>query len=152
MSSDLRALVADVLAEMEWPHAPDEEADRLLIPVRGESGIWECHVIVLDDEREVLVLSMLPVDVPPERRAAVAEAINRANYGLRLGNFEMDHDDGEVRFRTSVNLDGAVLSGAVIRTLLEANAQITDAYLSALGGVADGSAEPADAIAAAEGA
>ncbi len=30
------------------------------------------------------------------------EFITRANYGLPSGNFEMNYDTGEVRFRTSV--------------------------------------------------
>lgn len=31
---------------------------------------------------------------------AVSEYFNRANYGLRLGNFELDFRDGEVRYRS----------------------------------------------------
>ena len=38
---------------------------------------------------------------------SVAEYITRANYGLRVGNFEVDYNDGEVRFKShhiSVNI------------------------------------------------
>ena len=150
--SDLRALVADVLAELGWPHAADDEHDRLVVPVRGEHGIWECRIVVLDDTRELLVFSLLPIEVPAERRAAVGEALHRANWGLVVGNFEMDVDGGEVRFRTSLSAEGAVLSGALVRTVLEANVQITGAYLRAIADVADGDAEPAAAIAAVDAA
>jgi hypothetical protein len=38
-------------------------------------------------------------------RSGADETIAGVNYGLRLGNFELDFDDGEVRFQVAQILD-----------------------------------------------
>ena len=35
----------------------------------------------------------------------MAEYLHRANYGLRVGNFELDYDDGEIRYKTYIDAD-----------------------------------------------
>jgi hypothetical protein len=42
-----------------------------------------------------------PFRVPEHRRARAAELLARVNYGLRWGVFEVDCEDGELRYRTS---------------------------------------------------
>jgi hypothetical protein len=42
----------------------------------------------------------------------------RANYGLRVGKFEMDFEDGELRFQASQILDGDAVGGAVIDRMI----------------------------------
>jgi len=46
------------------------------------------------------------------KRGAVAEFINRANYGIIIGNFEMDFADGEIRYKTSIDVQGDKLTSA----------------------------------------
>jgi hypothetical protein len=67
---------------------------------KGNNGLWPCFVICREEEEQVLFYSVAPVAVAEERRVDVAELILRANYGAVLGGFEMDVDDGEVRYRT----------------------------------------------------
>lgn len=50
-----------------------------------------------------LVLHMiLPLSADEEERAKVAEFILRANYGLKVGGFDFDFNDGEISYRTSI--------------------------------------------------
>ena len=50
---------------------------------------------VLEAESGLLQLfAPLPTKVPEGCRPAIAEAITRANYGMKLGTFEMDLADG----------------------------------------------------------
>ncbi|MFW6114563.1 MAG: YbjN domain-containing protein [bacterium] len=35
----------------------------------------------------------------PERRASVTDLVNRINWSITMGNFEIDPSDGEIRFR-----------------------------------------------------
>ena len=42
---------------------------------------------------------------PENKREMVSEYINRVNYGTILGNFEIDMNDGEVHYKTSVNYE-----------------------------------------------
>ena len=58
--------------------------------------------IIVGDEF-VTCYHTAPIKVPVEQRAAVSEFITRANYGLTNGNFEMDFNDGELRYKTTVS-------------------------------------------------
>ena len=59
----------------------------------------------------------------------MAEFITRVNYGMVLGNFEMDYDDGEIRFKTSIDLEGAMLTDDLVKPLVYANCLMMDKYL-----------------------
>lgn len=56
--------------------------------------------------------------VSPERRIDVLRCVSRANWGLIIGNFEFDMDDGHLRFKSSVDLDGVDLIDSLIRNAI----------------------------------
>ncbi len=70
-----------------------------------------------------------PVNAPEELRTAVAEFITRANYGLRIGNFEMDFDDGEIRYKSSIDFEGVQLDKPLIKNAIYPAVQTMDRYL-----------------------
>jgi hypothetical protein len=135
-----------------WP--VDQLADELFeTSFDGESGAWPCHVHLYDEDERVVFVSTHPNLVPDDRRVAAAEFCNRANFGLAIGNFELDHDSGEIRFRTSFDaLDVASDATAdvnLVRNIATANVVTMDQYLPALDAVLGG-AEAAAAVAAVE--
>lgn len=69
------------------------------------------------------------MNAPPAKRPAIAEFITRANYGLPNGNFEMDFEDGEIRFKTSMDTEDIELTDAMVRNLVYANVLAMDQYL-----------------------
>jgi hypothetical protein len=77
---------------------------------------------------------------------AVVEFLTRANYGGVVGNFEMDLERGEVRYRTSLGVGNATLSPDLIRPLIHINLIMMDNYLPGLLAVAFGNASPELAI------
>ena len=72
--------------------------------------------------------------------------MHRANYGLHIGNFELDMGDGEVRFKTSIDTESTALSFELVRNVVYANVMQMDRYLPGLMAVLGGQATPADAI------
>ena len=89
-------------------------------------GLYRAHtarwpVLVRLAEGRCAVYSVHPRLVPPERRAGAAAWIAATNYELLIGAFEMDVDDGEVRFRTSIDTTGDCLSDALFDRLLLGN-------------------------------
>jgi hypothetical protein len=48
----------------------------------------------------------------------VAEFLTRANSGMVIGNFELDFADGEIRYKTSIDVEGDKLSYAIIKRLV----------------------------------
>lgn len=91
-----------------------------------------------------------PFLVPEHRRSAVAEYITRANYGLRIGNFELDMRDGEIRYKASLDFEGVGLCDQLIRTTLYPAVGTLDRYFPGLVSVSNDGADPAEVIATIE--
>ena len=69
--------------------------------LKGKISDLKFYIIVGDEN--VTCYHIAPVKAPVEQRAAVSEFITRANYGLTKGNFEMDFNDGELRYKTTIS-------------------------------------------------
>jgi hypothetical protein len=87
-----------------------------------------------------------PLPVPQGCRPAIAEAVTRANYGLHMGKFEMDFNDGELRFQTSQILTGATVGEDVIDRMIGVTMAMLDRYMPAFLSVIYGNELPKDAI------
>ena len=77
--------------------ASDDQAIRT--DLRGEVATYRIVAKVEPEVDLFQVFGYSPLRVPEGCRPAIAEAVARANYGLRLGKFELDLDDGELRFQ-----------------------------------------------------
>ena len=76
----------------------------------------------------------------------IAEFITRANYGLSIGNFELDFSDGEIRFKTSIDITEDGFGLATIERLAYTNVLMMDRYLPGLISVITGQSKPIEAI------
>lgn len=126
-------------------------AGGLLTAFKGENGQWTCQVGVLEDRQQVVFLSICPLEAPPDHRHAVSEFIQRANYGLFVGHFEMDFDSGRVQCRTGIDVEGSALTIPLVRNLVYLNVVLMDKYLPGLTLMINGQGSPAAAIRAIEG-
>jgi hypothetical protein len=117
----------------------------------GKNGELRCYAQIRVDLEQFIFYAVVTVNVPEEVRPAVAEFITRANYGLRLGNFEMDYADGEVRFKCSLDFEGEALTHNLIRRAIYPAVQTMDKYLPGLMKVAFGARTPVEAIQEIEG-
>ncbi len=61
----------------------------------------DCIIDIRIPDQIVAVFIICPVNIPSSGRQRMAEFITMANFGLILGSFEMDMDDGELRFKSS---------------------------------------------------
>jgi len=115
----------------------------------GSATVWPLRIHVFEEDVRAVFVSAFPSPVPEEHRPAVGEFCNRANFGLAIGNFELDHDSGEVRFRTSIDAEGAEPTPALVRNAVVANVLTMDRYVTGLLAVLNGT-DPADAVEDAE--
>lgn len=115
--------------------------------VAGDNGSYRM-VIVVDAERSVVrFLTFVEGKVPEHRRRDVMEFLTRANYGLLLGNFELDLSDGEVRFKATHESESGELTHATFQNNLYLSVALMDRYFPGLQRVIQGSADAAAAIA-----
>ena len=114
--------------EREWSfkRIPDRTAVRS--EIRGKHSMYTVHFRT-DEEDEILqIYTMLPHRAPEAHRVKVAEYVARANYGLRIGNFEFDIRDGEVRYKVSVDVEGGTLTNTMIDNMVVAGLSTMDRY------------------------
>jgi hypothetical protein len=132
---------------------PQRMGDRLLyrLAYAGDSGQVICFVQVEAELELMIVYVYAPVKAPEARRPAVAEFIVRANYGIWIGNFELDYADGEIRYKGCVDFEGTTLGDPQIRNTIYASVRSMDRYLPGLMDVIYGNTSPAEAIASVEG-
>jgi hypothetical protein len=144
MPSPVRAAVDAFFASEDWPVA-ESDPDVLESAFEGTSTVWPVRIHVFEEDVRAVFVSAFPAVVPDDVRAAVGEFCNRANFGLAIGNFELDVDGGEVRFRTSIDAEGTTPTPELVRNAVVANVLTMDRYVPGLLAVLQG-VDPADAV------
>ena len=139
--------IVNFFEEDGWPFVQIEGEPLLQMVFQGENGKWTCYAKARDDQEQFVFYSVCPVNTPDSKRLAVAEFLTRANSGMIIGNFEMDFEDGEIRYKTSIDVEDDSLSSALIKRLVYANVMMMDAYLPGIMSVIYGDVTPVDAIA-----
>jgi hypothetical protein len=127
-----------VFVENGWPFSEVRGAPVLLSELSGALGRWKFYAQVVEAHDLILFYSVCPLRVPEERRDEVSRFLTRANYGLAAGNFELDFDDGEIRYKTVLQLQGDELDGATMKRLVRANGIAMETYLPGIGAVITG--------------
>ncbi|AFZ21579.1 type III secretion system chaperone family protein [Allocoleopsis franciscana] len=139
--------IIDFFTEDDWPFTKIKGEPVLLTAFQGENGKWNCSAKVREEQEQFVFYSICPANVPENKRLAIAEFLTRANYGMIIGNFELDFADGEIRYKTSIDVQGDFLSFELIKQLVYANVTMMDEYLPGIISVIDGDVLPEDAIA-----
>ena len=140
------------LEEDEWHPQRMEDATIYRMGVAGRNGQFACYAQIRVTLEQFMFYAVAPVKAPEETRQAVAEFITRANYGLRVGNFELDFGDGEIRYKSSLDFEGETLTPGLIKVAIYPAVQTLDHYLPGLMKVIYSGATPAEAIAEIESA
>ena len=102
----------------------------IVTQISGDDGTWSVYVQITDDQeaRRVVVHGRIPAHIPESNRLKVAEMLTRTNYELILGNFELNLEDGEVLFKTTLDLAGGQLTQAMFERAYQLNAQCVNEY------------------------
>lgn len=104
----------------------------LRMSVEGKTGAWICVLRVFEATERLVVYSILPRNAELAQRERIALLLTQINYGLVLGNFEMDMTDGEIRYKTSMDAEGIELNNLVLRNLMYGNFFSVDLYHEAI--------------------
>ena len=142
--------------EDHWNYQKNTHNATVRAGYRGEHGTWICNAKLcvesqpgVESQRFVFY-SHMGMNIPPLYRPAVNEYLMRVNYTLTLGNFEMDMDTGDVRFRTSIEILDRELTVDMMRSLAYANVNTIDRYFPGLLSVVHGGLSPEAALARVE--
>lgn len=144
--------VGRFLEEDDWPVSQVEGRSVYKTGFEGKNGQFTCYAQERTEQEQFVFYSIFPVRAPEDKQSQVAEFITRANYGMIIGNFEQDYGDGEIRYKTSVDIEDVEMVEPLIRHLIYANVLTMDKYFPGLMRVLYAGIAPADAIKEVEGA
>lgn len=110
----------------------EDEATTFRVVVKGQHAEWVCMIRCFDETARILVYSLFPDSISEVLKPRMSELICRINYGLILGNFEMDWSDGELRYKTSMDVEDIAINQTILRNLVYGNFHSFDLYYSAI--------------------
>jgi hypothetical protein len=143
--------IVNFFTEDDWPFTKIQGEPVLITAFQGENGKWTCYAKARVEQEQFVFYSICPINAPENKRLTIAEFLARANSGMIIGNFELDFADGEIRYKTSIDVQGDFLSFELIKQLVYANVTMMDEYIPGIMSVIDGDVLPVDAIAQIEG-
>jgi hypothetical protein len=139
--------IINFFTEDDWAYTKIQGEPTLRLAFQGQNGKWTCYAKAREQQQQFVFYSICPVNVPETKNLAIAEFIARANFGMIIGNFELDFTNGEIRYKTSIDVEGTNLTFLQIKRLVYANVMMMDQYLPGIMSLLDSDVEPKDAIA-----
>ena len=149
MASLLDTIVA-YFARDKWEFETVPNQPMLQMSFVSNFNAWSCVAQALEPEQQFVFYSLAPIEVTRPKLWLCAEYLMRANYNLVLGNFELDMDDGTVRFKTSIDVEGDRLSYELFRPVVYSNVAMMERYLPGLKAIILEDMSPKSALARAE--
>jgi hypothetical protein len=130
MKMKLLDKVERYLKENDWNYGIPSRTDGVvMLGFEGENGRWHCMLQVREEQNQLLFYSKCMVNVPLKHRQKMVDFITDANYRLAVGNYEMDRTDGELSFKTGIDVDDIEVTGMMIRNLMMTNLATYDKIL-----------------------
>ncbi len=150
MTKHLNA-IREYCDSQNWNYSLDEEKNYLTMRM-SLRAIDSCTIHAqMRGEDGFTIYTVFPIKAPEGKRDAIAAFLTRANYGLILGNFELDFDDGEIRFKvTTICGEDNVLPMDVMERTFDMGFCMFDRYGEGLLSVLYGNAAPIEAVDAIE--
>ena len=150
-SAEIARAVDAFLTADDWRYTFNEEAGMFRFGMQYDGKLQKVDFLIRIRDEFFVVYAYPPLtakDCLPE----MAEFIARANYGLQNGCFELDFEDGEIRFRTFVDCDGQLPAESVIRNSVYTAVTMMRRYGDGIAAVLFGAQTPVIAVAACEAA
>lgn len=145
-------VVERFLESDDWPVSRVEGRTVIKTGFEGKNGQFTCYAQERNEQEQFVFYSIFPVRTPENKTHEVAEFVTRANYGMIIGNFELDYSDGEIRYKTSVDVEDSDVSEPLVRHMMYANVLTMDKYFPGLMRVLYAGIDPTSAIEEVEGA
>ena len=114
--------VVDYLQELglDFELLDDDEQEWLIVgQIETEIGQVRLMIALRSMPCQVTVYAYHPLIIVSSMRNTVLELFARINAELSIGNFELDFDDGHIRFRNGLDFSGVVLPKEMIKNSVE---------------------------------
>jgi len=108
------------------PRADDTQQSHHL-SLRMRNGRLDCGYLFRIQETNALlaVYGILPFVIPESHQSAAMLLITQINYYMIIGNLEMDVNDGEIRFKSAIDVEAVGINDTIIEQLLQSVVAMT---------------------------
>lgn len=135
-----------VLEAEDVKYQADAERRVVRSGMRMPHGLFRVYMQADEEQQVFQVFIPVPVTVPEGCRLAIAEATTRANYGLKVGKFELDFSDGELRFQAAAPLPAGTIHGEIVHRMLGTAAHFVNLYFPAFMSIIYANEAPEEAV------
>ena len=141
----------DIVGYFEKQHSGrflvDREAQAVHWVTASDTGTYVTVVRWTEESSRLFIRIPEITRVPKDKRLAAAVLIDMINWQLAIGNFQMDHSDGELAFRASLAVKDGHLGAEQMETHFLAGVITADFYLPAFYRLFWGKVSPEEAFA-----
>lgn len=135
--------VCGYMNEQKWRYEYNNEKTMIRTAMKLQCKLQTVRVLIAFGECEFAVFAIPSLSADANTNAAVMEYITKLNLAMRNGNFLLNPDNGEVRYRTYVNARGMdSVSKEVIAEALLVPAMMLDRYGDGLAALIMGYSSP----------
>ena len=129
--------IRDWLDEDGWRYEYDAERHLIKMGINLKSKIKSGRIYVDVKEDCYVVYLVSPISGSVNNLGELIKYVTMANHGLMSGNFEVDMEDGEIRYTTYVDCEGLkALSTDVVRNSICIPCCMMDRYGNGLAALA----------------
>lgn len=122
------------LEDNDWSFS-QYETEKSVYAVTNYQGDHSTYKLVLEAYEKIdffFVYAYISAKVPEKKYTAVAELLTRINFGLTIGGFQFDMNDGTIRYKCSVDVEGSSLSPEMVNSMVGAALSSADEYFPAI--------------------
>lgn len=150
---DIAQAIDRFLTEDDWKYYFNAEKGVFRFGASIEGKMKKVQYTIGVNGDSYVVYASYPLGGDPEDKdlmARLCEFITRANYGMKRGCFEMDWDDGEIRFKVFVDCDDSLPGREVIKNSVVCPGLVCNRYADGIIDVIFRDADAEEAVAKCE--
>jgi hypothetical protein len=131
MNGQIFEAVIKCFEEEHWKYLWVETTGEIILftQIPQKNGDFLCMSRVREEKDELVFYAYYEGNVPANKWQEAAAFLTQINDGLTIGNFEMNLENGEVRFRTGVAVTDRALTEAEIDHLVRNGLSTAEHYL-----------------------
>jgi hypothetical protein len=129
---DILDMVKRFLVEEDMSFMNMKGRNALGMIIKGRQSTYNVIIEAVQKHEQIICCAQCLFNIPNDKRSSVAEYFTRINYLLKIGNFEMDIEDGEIQFRIGIDAEGGMISRGMFNNMIGISINTFDQYFPGL--------------------
>lgn len=147
-SMEIADSINNFLTKNNFDYIFDKEEGFFRFDISIKGKLKSISYIILLVKNDIVVYANSPIgaDVDnADEMAEIAEFLHRANYSLMNGNFELNYNNGQIRFKFCVYCDNFIPDTSVIYNAIAVSLKPFEVYSNGIIGIMYGGMSARDA-------